>query len=176
MNIKPRLNVIHWRIILYVVCLWAGALFVWLGRYPNQLTAMVFDRWKIILPFISIMIIAFALCRKYHLRGITMSLIIVCVLFTIFILNFSMWMPILIQNNTAKELTAVMKDLSNDRIREVSVPPGRTKWIEILAAGDDTFGDIQWHLLVYDEAGAVYLQQVIKGSEIERGHTIQINP
>lgn len=162
---------------LITVCLlWIGALIVWLGRYPNQFSAQIFDLWEIILFFASLMILAFGLCRKFRWRSVRTVLIIVCVLFSIVILNFSMWMTIYVQNDTSVTLTAVMTDLSNDRIRMVSIPPGRRKLVELLESESNSFGDVQWHLLVYDEAGTVYLQQVIKGKEIKRDHTIEIDP
>ena len=66
-----------------------------------------------------------------------------------------------------------MTDLSNNRISSATIQPGQTELIELLK---DTFGDIRWHLLVYDNAGSVYLQEVINGNNIERRHTIQVYP
>ena len=155
-----------------IICLWLGSLIIYLGRYPNQLTALIFDQWKIILPFISLMIVAFGISRKFQWRTVKISLIVVCILFSLAILNFSMWMTVYVQNKTSVPLTAVMTNLSNDRIRTISIPPSQTKLVELLT---DTFGKTKWHLLVYDNAGEVYSQQIIKGEEIKRGHTIQIN-
>jgi len=158
-----------------VICLWIGALFVWLGRYPNQFTAQIFDRWILILSFISIAGIAFGLCRKFQWRAVRILLIILCVLFSIAILNFSMWMPISVQNNTSVSLTAVMMDLSSsNKIRVVSIPPQKTKWVELIESEDGTFGKKQWSLLVYDSSAKIYYQDIIEGSKIKRGHIIEI--
>jgi len=70
-----------------VVLLWTGFLFAWLNRYPNPLSVLIFDHWIIILPFVSVMIPIFGYCRK---RKIKISLIYICVLFAIAVLNFSM--------------------------------------------------------------------------------------
>lgn len=159
--------------------LWTGCLFVWLGRYPNQLTALVFDQWKLILTFVSLMILAFGLCRKFQWRVVRICLIVVCVLFTIAILNSSTWLTIYVQNNTSVPLTAVMKDLSDDRLRIVSVQPKQKKLVELLESGG--ISDVMWHLLVYDKDGVVHLQQVIKGDQVVNEyrlnrHTVEINP
>lgn len=175
MTEKPVLKSSIRHILISLGCLWLGALFVWLGRFPNQLTALLFDRWAIILPFISVMSVAFWICRKRQWRVVNVSLIVVCVLFAIAVLNFSMWMTIRLENNTSVLLTAVMTNLSKDTVRVVSIQPGDTKLVELVATygGTETY---DWHLLIYDGTGKVYDQQVIKGAGIDRRHLIRMGP
>jgi len=174
-NLSPR-SVMRLSVII-VAAIWFGFLFGYGGRSPNPLSQRVFDKALVVLPLISVAILALAVCRVCRWRVVHRLVIgLIGLLFGGLFITISVWSVISVDNRTDTRLTAVSVDLSNDVVRVVKVPPKRKRLVTIAEGeGLEYMADNRYHIIAYDQYGTIYHQETVRTGDVERVHEITIN-
>ncbi|MCK5175982.1 MAG: hypothetical protein KAR47_21485, partial [Planctomycetes bacterium] len=172
MGNRPKLLVS----IIIVGAIWIGFLFGHGGKHANIFSHIFFDKSFLILPIISISIIACGFCVEYRKRLmlkfiLSFNVFLVICLF----MGLSIWTVIRVENHTDHPVTAVSIDCARNVMRIVKLPPKKERTVALTNSGNrESVADDRYIITVYDKHGKVYFQENIRSGDVERVHTIEI--
>ena len=161
---------------ILLVALWLSVSWTSLWQQPNLFTVLVVDRWRILLPVFSVILLLMLISSGFpmgivrHLLWLILGLVVMWIIVTP-----SIFLSVLIENNSSVHLSAVSVDLKNNHIRMVAIPPQEKKRVVLAKAESlEIAKGNGYHLFVYNDEGRIYFEKTLTPKQLDRINVIAL--